>query len=139
MNVVGFVIPGDVRGKGRPRFVRATGRAYTDEPTVSYENLIKITCVETMGEAPVIEGPVWLHVEVRCRPPAATSKKRLALMLRQHILPTTKPDMDNVVKLVMDALNGVAWHDDKQVVVGSFSRRYAEESSLLIQFREIRE
>lgn len=135
--MISFSIPGEVRGKGRPRFVKATGRTFTDAQTVSYENLIKYTCTGAMEGAALASGPVWLSIAVHCAPPASTSAKRRVAMLRQDELPAKKPDLDNIAKLVMDALNGVAWHDDKQVVVLNVSRRYAETSALYVTFREI--
>lgn len=132
-----FEIPGPVHGKGRPRFVKATGRTFTDDTTVSYENYIKTLALEALRGASPLEGPVALAIDIRKRPPASVSEKRRRFMLGGQMLPTTKPDIDNVAKLVMDALNGVAWHDDKQIVALQMTRRYAAEDSLYVAFREL--
>lgn len=48
-------------------------------------------------------------------------------MIDGLISPTKKPDMDNVVKIVLDALNGFAWHDDAQVVDLSVMKVYTDQ------------
>ena len=59
--------------------------------------------------------------------PKSASKKARAAMIEGLISPTKKPDMDNVVKIVLDALNGFAWHDDAQVVDLSVSKIYTDQ------------
>lgn len=115
-----FFIPGPPRGKGRPR---ATGRGqhaavYTDSKTAAYENLVRIAChqamVKTSQEA--FAGPV--SVSVACKYPInkGASKRKLGAFLAGEERPTKKPDLDNVLKAVLDGINGVAFADDAQVV-----------------------
>lgn len=51
-------------------------------------------------------------------------------MMERNILPLKKPDMDNIVKVVADALNGVAYHDDTQIALLSASKIYSDEEGL---------
>ena len=60
-------------------------------------------------------------------------------MLNGDILPTKKPDLDNIIKIILDALNGVADHDDNQVCRGYFEKMYAENPEIKILIRNIEE
>lgn len=117
-----FEVPGPIRGKGRPRFVRATGRAYTPADTMNAEAWVR-TCALNAG-ATMIEGPVSLTVHVRVQIPQSWPNRKRSDALGA---PTTgKPDLDNIAKLIGDSLNGIAWSDDKQVAAVWLTRRYAE-------------
>lgn len=96
-----------VRGKGRVRFVRATGRTYTPDKTAEAMALIRAE----WGDRPAAPKgtPVAVTI-VTTRPLPASRPKRVAWEAD-----TTKPDADNIAKLVLDALNGIAYEDDAQV------------------------
>ena len=117
-----FEVPGPIRGKGRPRFVRATGRAYTPADTMNAEAWVK-QCALNAGATP-LDGPLSLTVHVRVQIPQSWSAKKQREALGCHT--TGKPDLDNIVKLIGDSLNGIAWADDKQVAAVWMTRRYAE-------------
>jgi Holliday junction resolvase RusA-like endonuclease len=133
------VIPGTPVAKGRPKFARrgAFVTAYTPEKTASYENLVKVKAEEAMNGRPVIEGAVaaviWLYV----RPPASWSKKKQAAALSGELLPTSKPDVDNVVKGIFDAMNEIVWKDDKQACDVTVRKRYADTARATVSVREI--
>lgn len=132
MNGVTITLAGPPRGKGRPRFARATGRAYTDAATQNYEAALRIAAQEAMGDMPPFDGP--LHVEVIADLPIPTSwsrRKRLDAV-NGAVVPTVKPDVDNLLKCI-DALNGVVWNDDKQIVVATVHKWYAEKPGLEIR------
>jgi Holliday junction resolvase len=107
-----FEVEGQVRGKGRPRFTRS-GHTYTDNNTVAYENLIRRRYFECCGIAPT-DKPVHVEIRIFFKPAQSLSKKKRAEVLQTE--PMRKPDIDNVIKVVLDALNEIAWADDKQVV-----------------------
>lgn len=118
MKSVTFHVPGKPQGKARAKTVRNkhTGNtmSYTPEKDLLYENYIKNQFLNACGGMFLEQGkPVTLRIVARFSPPKSTSKKRAALMLEGKELPLKKPDMDNIVKVVADALNGVAYHDDK--------------------------
>lgn len=135
--MIHFTVPGPVRGKGRPRIGRIGNHArmYADAKTVSYENLVALACRQAMGSAPPITGPVHVQLVAHFTPPASASKKVRAAMLFGETGMTKKPDLDNIVK-VLDALNGIAWIDDCQVVMITALKNYAETPGLEIVIRE---
>lgn len=128
-----LVIPGEPRGKGRPRIVRLkNGRSgsYTPDKTVSYEELIRQRFRQQYpGEqAPFpAKTPVSVTIGAFFPIPRSAGKKQKLLMASNHIRPTKKPDVDNIAKIVLDALNGLVWHDDAQITHLSVVKRYVEE------------
>lgn len=116
MEEVHFIIPGKPIGKGRPRFTR-TGHCWTPDKTVAYERDIKMAYWSTYGHRKYGEDKA-LAVEIILyypRPKRMTKVKRL-LAQKGVLRPTVKPDVDNVIKAILDALNGVAFEDDRQIV-----------------------
>ena len=112
-----FMVPGPPKGKGRPRFSRASGRAYTPADTASYENLVKVLASEAMDGVHPSTHMLHLHVACYTPMPKATSKKVLAAFAaREYEWPDPKrPDLDNVIKAVTDGMNGVVYRDDSQI------------------------
>lgn len=127
--MITFKIPGEAVGKGRPRFARrgAFTVAYTPEKTASYENLVKLAAAEAMRGRELFAQAVHVEMVIMCTVPQSWSKKKQAAAIDGTIRPTTKPDVDNVQKAIYDALNGIVWNDDKQIVSGRFSKHYASQ------------
>ena len=112
-----FVVPGEPIGKGRPRFVKATGRTYTPGKTAAYENLVKLeyerACTgKRFGDYVALKMRVRAYYSV----PTSTSKRKQAQMTGGLLRPMKKPDASNVLKAIEDGLNGVAYRDDAQIV-----------------------
>jgi len=126
-----FKVPGEPVGKGRPRFVRATGRTYTPEKTERYENLVKLAFIKEYPDVTPIDGPISVEMVANFSIPKSWSKKKQALAIAGALRPTKKPDTDNIAK-IKDALNGIAWIDDAQVVEESISKNYTDVPSLTI-------
>lgn len=99
--VAEFTVPGVPHPKERPRFTR-TGRAYTPAATRAAESR-----VETLFLQGWIE-PTW---RVEC----LTSRAFVELEIDAYIPDNKTRDVDNIAKLVQDALNGMAYHDDRQI------------------------
>jgi Holliday junction resolvase RusA-like endonuclease len=139
MSAIFFVVPGAPVGKGRPKFARRGNfvATYTPEKTANYENLVKVTAHSAMRGTPLIEGPVRLDLKLFVTPPASWSKKKTALALGGAVLPTTKPDIDNVLKGICDAMNGVVFMDDKQVCEVSVTKRYAATPEVAVHVSEM--
>ena len=126
VRVVRFSVPGAAVGKGRPKFARrgAFVTAYTDKKTVSYENLVKLYASEAVGSNPPFDGPVCLTLKIGVLPPVSWSKKKTADAMIGRIRPTTKPDVDNIMKAICDAMNEIVYVDDKQVCDVWISKHY---------------
>ena len=131
MRSLTFEVPGEPRGKGRPRFARRGKRVsvHTPEATASYENWIRLCAMQAaQGSDPWPAGvPLVLEITALFPVPASWSKRKRLSAYAGTLLPTVKPDADNILKLVGDALNRIVWHDDAQVVRCSFSKRYCRE------------
>jgi Holliday junction resolvase RusA-like endonuclease len=122
VTVTTFVIPGKPFGKQRPRFSRKSGRAFTPAETVSYERTVGSIAMQHFP-AP-ISGPVRLEVHATFKPADSWSaKKRNASLGRPHV---QKPDLDNLVKGVSDALNRIAFADDSQIAEVTCSKEWGE-------------
>lgn len=123
---VHFFVPGKPQGKGRPRAV-ARGkfvRMYTPEKTASYESTVALAASQAMAGRALFAGAVSVVMQIALPIPASWSKKKQAQAAADQLLPTTKPDADNTVKAVFDAINGVVWGDDTQVVDLLVRKRY---------------
>ncbi len=136
---VTFFVPGEPQGKGRPRFVKQTGRTYTPPETKNYERLIRIYYEQTGAGLLFPKGePARLEVLAYFAIPASFSKrKRKAIEsgeLAEYVV--KKPDWDNIGKVVSDALNGVAYHDDAQIQ-GNVGKIYGTSPGLLIRLSEM--
>lgn len=120
-------VPIDPVGKARPR-VTANG-TYTPRATKAAQKAIRAAWVARNPHGFGSEALIMAVQAVMARPKSVK---------RQH--PTVKPDNDNVLKLCMDALNGLAYADDKQVVVTLCVKRYCEpdeEPHLMIEIKEV--
>ncbi len=68
--------------------------------------------------------------------PKSTSKVKRAKMLTGEIRPTVKPDFDNIGKLIADALNKVAYDDDKCIVDAQVRKFYSDHPRTVVILRE---
>lgn len=139
-NEVTFTVPGKPQGKARARTVKNkhTGAtmSYTPEKNVLYENFIKDRYLNACKGMFLERKPVEMEIVARFLPAKSISKKRRALMLEGKELPLKKPDADNIIKVVADALNGLAYHDDSQIVSSNVKKIYAATDGLDITVRE---
>lgn len=120
-----FNIPGEPVGKGRPRFTRS-GHVYTPPKTLEYETLTRMKYFEHYGdEASTYEGPVRVKIKCFFQIPKSESKRRRHEMAGSPCL--KKPDADNIGKIILDALNGAAFSDDKQIVSLTVEKVYTPE------------
>lgn len=134
-----FTIYGTPISKGRPRFARTSSgvRTYTTDDTVSYENLVKISYLNECGRRDKLEGPLRVNIQCYFPVPASTSRKKRDQMLNDEIMYTKKPDCDNLAKSILDALNGVAYSDDKQVCQLSVSKLYSDNPRAEVTIEEL--
>lgn len=114
-----FRVPGEPVGKGRPRVVRRGGmvRTYTPDKTAAYEDLVRMECLRQCKGGGYFAGePLRMRLVCYYLAPKSDTKARRAAKLNGEIRPTKTPDADNVAKCVCDALNGMAYRDDSQIV-----------------------
>ncbi len=133
-----FVVPGAPHGKGRPRASSRGGfvRMYTPAATQAYETLIAKQAAFARGDWPVMATPMSLRVAAYHPIPASWSKRKQQQALAGDLIPG-KPDLDNVAKAVLDALNGVVYLDDKQVVRLVAEKRYSFEPRVEVYVHEV--
>jgi Holliday junction resolvase RusA-like endonuclease len=133
------VVPGQPRGKARPRFTR-TGHAYTDAKTRNYEAFIKSLFVQKYGADFVpLEGPLEMEILVFLPIPASASKKRRIEMEWGRECPIKRPDCSNICKAHEDALTGIGFKDDAQIVSLSVEKRYSKNPHTELKFRKVGE
>ena len=138
---VSFTIPGPPQGKARPRVCRIHGKSvtYTPRKTVEYEHLIK-TSYNSVSEFRFTENTALeMRILALFPMPRNASKRVKKSMLDGDILPTKKPDCDNVIKVICDALNGVAYEDDKQIYKIHFEKKYAQNPCVIVKISNILE
>jgi Holliday junction resolvase RusA-like endonuclease len=113
-----------------------SGHHYTQQKTRDAEEMIQAAAKSQVG-SPMISGPVEFYAKVFAPIPASWSATKKARAIRGEIRPTSKPDWDNVAKLICDALNDCMWKDDAQIVDGGVSLFYAERPGADILVTEI--
>lgn len=133
-----FTVPGEPRGKGRPRFNKATGHTYTDSETRAYEEKIAAYYRKAHGafcwpETAFISVEVTAYLPI----PKGATKAQRAGMEEKRILPSRKPDVDNIEKAVLDALNGFAYKDDARVCRTSCAKFYGAEPRVEITMKDV--
>lgn len=125
---VSFVVPGEPVGKGRPRVSTIGGHArmFTPKKTANYETLVSMAAQQAMADRELIEGPVMVELQILVGVAASWSKKKTAQALAGQVMPTKKPDIDNVLKAICDGINGIVFKDDVQVVDVHSRKRFSE-------------
>ena len=133
-----FKIPGKAQAKQRPRMGRS-GIVYTPKETLVYENYVKMCYSDyanQFGWLPY-ENQVRAEIEVLVAVPKSDSKTKKKAKIEGMIRPTVKPDCDNLAKSILDSLNGLAYHDDKQVVELVVKKYYAENAEVRVRLTEV--
>ena len=126
MNNVTFIIPGQIVTKARPRKGKF-GNVYTPEKTTNYENLVKFIYQNTINEH-FGTSPLGVNIVAYFRP-SEESKKYLNYGLRC----VAHKDLDNIAKTILDALNGIAYKDDKQVCEMYVRKEYSRKDEEYVE------
>ena len=131
-----IILTGKPKGKQRPRFYR--GRAVTPKDTREYEELLaamwKAHRCGYFGE-----NPIKVSIKAYFLVPKSYTKKKKLMIALGKIFPIIRPDADNIAKIVLDGLNGVAYKDDKQVAELRVRKQYtfsASREGVLIEVKE---
>ena len=134
-----ITVPGKPMGKQRPK-ATSKGRftkVYTPKETISYENLVIAMFQQTYPNAKPLEGEVRGCIKAFYPIPQSVSKKRKQAMLEGVIRPQIKPDLDNIEKIVYDALNGIAYTDDSHITEMTISKHYSVSPRVEITIEEV--
>ena len=128
-----FTIEGEPVGKGRPRYGKY--KTYTPAKTKSVENNIAYFYKVNIGH--YFEGYVRLKLDLYYSIAKSDSKKKKMMKLNNELRPNKKPDIDNVIKLVADALNEVAYKDDTQIIEIECRKFYSDIPRMEIILEEL--
>lgn len=125
--------------KGRPRFRAFEGKVHTFTPskTAAYEKKIADYYKQSSKNFKFEKDQaVFVNIVFGMPIPKSAPKVKQVNMCKGNIKHTKKPDVDNLVKAVLDALNGVAWEDDSQIVRLSASKEYSAEPYVYLYIHE---
>lgn len=131
-----FEVIGKITGKARPRLNTYTGKVYTPTKTKDYEYLIKEYFKLKYPRHNVLTGRLAVNIMAYFNVPKGTSKMKTAEMLNGRISPTKKPDIDNIVKIVLDAMNKFVFEDDNQITKLNVEKNYGEQEKIVISIEE---
>lgn len=134
-----FCVYGEPQGKGRPRFSTYGGKVTTRTPdkTVLYENLVVTEYRSQSGKRFPDDAMLDVRIIAYYGIPKSASKKKRQAMLDKKIRPTKKPDFDNIGKVICDSLNGIAYHDDAQIVDSQVRKFYSDTPRVVVSIAEI--
>jgi len=133
---LGFAILGQPVAKQRPR-VTKKGFAYTPEKTVNYETLVKYTFQQAFPNHQMFLGNLEARIIAVFDVPKSYSKKKTEQLLSGEKNYDKKPDCDNLAKIILDSLNGLAYKDDSQVTVLHITKQYGTQPKVIVELREI--
>jgi Holliday junction resolvase RusA-like endonuclease len=133
-----FTIYGEPVPKGRPRF-STRGKfpvAYTPEKTKNYESDVGIMAKAAIGASKPLEGALEAFIYVTFPVPASYSKKRTETCLSGQEKHTKKPDLDNVVKAVLDGMSDIVFLSDSQITSIYATKVYGEVAKVEVMVRQ---
>lgn len=130
-----FEILGKVKAKQSVKFTKS-GMRYTPKDVVTYANWVRNCFIMTFPEhSPEVLKDYYIAIEITANfvVPSSFSKKKREAALNGLIRPAVKPDWDNLSKNICDALNGIAYPDDKAIVHGEVKKFYALKDSVFVR------
>jgi Holliday junction resolvase RusA-like endonuclease len=133
MEPITVVIPGEPQGKARARFGKSG--VYTPAKTVAYEDAIGMLAKASMRGKEQLSGP--LHVDMRAvvKIPRSWSVRKQQAALLGEIRPTSKPDIDNILKAIADGMNGIVYRDDAAIVSANVSKVYGHQCFVAVTIK----
>lgn len=135
METISFTVHGEPCGKERPRVYNNHG--ITPEKTKRYEELVQMEYITQVkgrkyfDKNTILEMRIYAYYEI----PKTTPKWQIPLMKEGKIRPMKKADWDNIGKIIADSLNGVAYHDDEQIVDGLVRKFYSSEPRVEVEIK----
>ncbi|MEK4871539.1 RusA family crossover junction endodeoxyribonuclease [Niallia sp. FSL W8-1348] len=137
--MISFTVFGEPVAQERPRFSNHGGftRAYDPKKSKDFKQYVKLVAAEYRPPA-LLEGPLLLEVKVYKPTLKSFSKKKTAAAESGELRPVTKPDVDNYVKGIKDALKQIIWNDDSQVVDLHVSKWYSQTPRIEVTVSEVK-
>jgi len=144
MKELKFVVLGKPQGKGRPRFVtrynpetkKSFGQARTPDKTIVYENLVKSEYCRQCGDFKFADNAMLdMRIMAFYSIAQSKSKKQKEAMRNHEVRPAKKPDADNIIKVIADSLNQVAYRDDAQIVDTMFRKFYSDQPRIEVTLK----
>lgn len=140
-----FEVAGEPVAQARPRVVRTkTGvRGIDPAKSKNYKAWVKFCALnafrklETKEPKKLMAAPLKVKLLIYRSIPRSDSNKLKIQKQNNDVLPTVKPDIDNVFKAVTDALTGIIWQDDKQIVNAEIAKRFSSMPRVEIEIEEI--
>lgn len=130
-----FTISGEPQGKARPRVT--TRGTYTPKKTKDYERLVQWE-YRKQGGRDYGERQLQVEITANFQIPKSKPRKVVVDMLAGQVRPTKKPDCDNIAKAILDALNGIAYHDDSQIVTLAVEKWYSPyDPCVIVTIKEV--
>lgn len=134
--MIKFVVLGKPVAKARPRMTRQ-GFAYTPQKTINYENLVRYTFQSEFPSHEPFLGLIEANITCIFDIPKSYSKKKTKELLETHNNYNHKPDLDNIAKIILDSLNGIAYKDDSQVTILHINKEYGNQAKVIVELEEI--
>ncbi len=128
---------GKPQGKSRPRFNK-NGWTYTKRETVNYEKFLLDEAKRQMDEQgkKMLEVPFCVEIVATFSPLKSWNKKKTQDAIDGYVAYETYPDIDNIVKIVLDGLQGVLFDNDKKCVKISAFKKYGKHEGLEVSAYE---
>lgn len=134
-----FIIEGKVKPKQSFRYTRS-GHNYTPRDVKQYARDIQYSFAAkypTWLPSMFFEKPLKAEIEVYKKMPQSFSKIKKQRAIAGEIRPLVEPDCDNISKNILDALNGVVYPDDKQIVELSVKKFYSETEFVKVRIEDL--
>lgn len=127
---------GEPVAQSRPKFSFKTGHAYEQQKSKNYKDALRNYVQLHVQDKRMLEGPLTFELNVFRSIPKSWSNKKKKLAEEGFIQPTGRPDTDNYIKAVLDALSGVLMKDDSQVTVIIATKTYRDQPGIRVKVEE---
>lgn len=111
-------------------------RVYDPPKVKNFKNLLRSLAVDQYARPPLL-GPLSVSLTFYRPVQKSISKTERERRLSNRSKPVVKPDTDNYIKATLDALNGVLWNDDAQIVKIVGEKRYSENGKIVITVTQL--
>ena len=114
--MIRFSVPGPPVPQLRPRYSGFGHHVYNSKKCVDYKQIVAAAAREAWGSCDPLDGPVEVSLTFVLPIPKSWPLYKRDLARSGRIWPTKKPDGDNLMKLIWDAMTGICYNDDAQIV-----------------------